>query len=103
MYDFLKKVPLFSELSEADLDRLCEMVEEVSLPAGQLLFAEGSAGDKAYIIKEGQLEVLKVSGGREVLLAVRQQPGEVIGEMSLLEEAPRMASVRARSDVSLLA
>jgi signal transduction histidine kinase/predicted CoA-binding protein len=102
MYDFLKKVPLFADLSEADLDRLCEMAQEVSLPAGQLLFTEGSAGDKAYIIKEGQLEIIKASGGREVLLAVRQQ-GEVIGEMSLLEEQPRMASARARSNVSLLA
>jgi signal transduction histidine kinase/predicted CoA-binding protein len=102
MYDFLKKVPLFAELSEPDLERLCQMAQEVSLRAGDLLFAEGGPGDKAYVIKEGQLEIIKASSGREVLLAVRQQ-GEVIGEMSLLEDSPRMASVRARTDCFLLA
>jgi hypothetical protein len=42
MYDFLKKLPLFADLPEADLDRICEMVEEVYLPAGAELFAEGA-------------------------------------------------------------
>jgi signal transduction histidine kinase/predicted CoA-binding protein len=102
MYDFLKKLPLFADLPQADLDRICEMVEEVYLPAGAELFAEGSPGDRAYIIKEGQIEILKFSGGREVLLAVRQ-PGEVIGEMSLLEASTRNASGRARVDSVLLA
>src|SRR5688572_18990683 len=102
MYDFLKKIPLFAALSDSDMQRLCQMVEVVRLPAGELLFAEGSKGDRAYVIKEGQLEILKTSGGRDVLLAVRES-GEVIGEMSLLEEAPRMASVRARTDSELLA
>jgi predicted CoA-binding protein/signal transduction histidine kinase len=102
MYDFLKKIPLFAGLSTADMERLCQMVEVVHLPAGELLFAEGSKGDRAYVIKVGQLEILKTSGGRDVLLAVRES-GEVIGEMSLLEEAPRMASVRARTDSELLA
>ena len=102
MFDFLKKVPLFADLPKADLLRLCKDVEEVRLPKGDELFAEGSPGDRAYVIKEGQLEVVKASSGREVLLAVRE-PGEVIGEMALLEETPRMASVRARTDSVLLA
>ncbi|MFQ5794934.1 MAG: CoA-binding protein [Candidatus Bipolaricaulia bacterium] len=103
MYDFLKKVPLFADLSEADLKHLCEMAEEVRLSAGQELFAEGSPGDRAYIIKEGQLEIVKTSGGRDVLLSVRDEPGDIIGEMALLEQVPRTASVRARTDSVLLA
>ncbi|HEX6383737.1 MAG TPA: cyclic nucleotide-binding domain-containing protein, partial [Anaerolineae bacterium] len=86
MFDFLRKVPLFAELPEDDLARLCEMVEEVRLPAGDFLFAEGSPGDRAFVIKEGLVEIIKFSGGREVLLAVRGS-GDVIGEMSVLEEA----------------
>ena len=101
MYIFLRKVPLFADLSDADLKRLCEMVEEETLPAGKLLFDEGAPGDRAYVIKEGELEIVKTSGGREVLLAVRRS-GEVIGEMALLEDAPRMASVRARTDTRLV-
>jgi len=99
--EFLAKVSLFSNLPETDFKRICGIVEEVRLAAGQELFAEGSPGDRAFIIKEGQLEVLKTSSGREVLLDV-QGPGAVIGEMALVEHVPRMASVRARTDCMLL-
>ncbi len=102
MYDFLKKVPLFESLPEEDFERLCEWSEEIALPAGMELFHEGSPGDRAFVIKSGQLEIVKTSDGREVLLAVRDS-GEVIGEMALVEEMPRTASVRARTDVELIA
>ncbi len=102
MYDFLRRVPLFAEMSEDDLARLCEMVEEVHLPAGQDLFKEGSKGDRAYVITGGQIEILKESSGRQVLVSVRAA-GDVIGEMALLEDAPRSATVRARTDSELLA
>ncbi len=102
MYSFLKKVPLFEGLPEEDLARLCEMTDEITLQAGEELFAEGSPGDRAFVIKEGQLEIVKTSDGREVLLAVRDI-GEVIGEMALVEDVPRTASVRAHTDVTLIA
>src|SRR3972149_382261 len=102
MYDFLKKIPLFASLPDEDLDRLCEMVTEVRLPAGAELFSEGSPGDPAYVIQEGEIGILKASGGRMVQLAVRK-PGEVIGEMALLEAAPRFATGRARTESVLLA
>lgn len=99
---FLKQVPLFADLSDEDLDQLCLLAEDVYLSPGEELFAQGARGDRAYVIKEGQLEIIKSSAGREVLLAVRGR-GEVIGEMSMLEEQPRMASGRARTDMVLLA
>jgi len=101
MNDFLRKVPLFSNLSDEDLDRLCQMIETVNLDAGEILFEEGSQGDKAYIIRKGELEILKVSGSRDMLLAVRGE-GEVIGEMALVDNKPRMATVKARVDTLLL-
>ncbi|HUV28177.1 MAG TPA: CoA-binding protein [Anaerolineales bacterium] len=102
MYDFLKRVPLFASMPDHDLERLCEMVTEIHLKTGEQLFAEGSPGDMAYIIENGEIEILKSSGGKNVLLAVRKS-GEVIGEMSLLESAPRFASGKARTDSKLLA
>jgi signal transduction histidine kinase len=101
-YQFLKKVPLFENLTDSDFDLLCAMVEEVEVAAGKTLFVEGSKGHEAFVIEEGQMEVIKKSGEREILLAVRG-PGEVIGEMAMLEEAPRMATVKARTDTRLLA
>ncbi len=101
MHEFLKKIPLFANLPAEDLERLCDKVEEVRLMPGEVLFTEGSPGDHAFVIKEGEVEILKSSGGREVLLAVRK-PGEVIGEMALLEAAPRFATVKARRESLLL-
>jgi signal transduction histidine kinase/predicted CoA-binding protein len=99
--DFLRKVPLFADLPEADLDRLCEAAGEVVLEPGETLFREGDSGDRAYIIRDGELEIVKRSGDREILLAVRRR-GEVIGELALLDESPRMASARARSRTTML-
>jgi signal transduction histidine kinase/predicted CoA-binding protein len=102
MYAFLRKVPLFADLSDDDLHRICRLADEVKLEPGKVLFAEGDVGDKAYVIREGEIEVVKASSGREVLLAVRRE-GDVIGEMSLVEEAPRMATARARGEALLVA
>lgn len=102
MYDFLRNVALFAQLPDQDLDRVCEMMQEVRLAAGEELFAEGSRGDSAYIIESGELEIIKASVNRQVLLAVRRT-GDVIGEMGLLEDSPRSASVRARTDSVLYA
>jgi signal transduction histidine kinase len=102
MFEFLRKIPLFSGLSGEDLHRLCGMAKEVRLRAGGQLFDEGSPGALAYVIMEGQIEISKLSDGTNVLLAVRGV-GELIGEMALLEDAPRMATARAASDCRLLA
>ena len=83
MYEILKQVPLLADLSDEDLSRLSDDAECLDFDKGQLLFEEGAIGDKAYVIETGELEVIKHSDGREVLLAVRK-PGEVIGEMSLI-------------------
>ncbi len=101
MIDFLKKVPLFANLPNEDLDRLCTAAAEEILSAGEILFTEGEIGDKTYVIMAGEIDIYKESGGRMVFLATRGA-GEVIGEMSLLDQAPRFASGRARRDCRLL-
>ena len=100
--DFLRKVPLFAELPDADLRHLCSMIKEVNLAPGETLFAEGDPGEEAYVIAEGEIEIVKESSGRDVLLAVRTA-GDVIGEAALLEMAPRSATARARGGCKLLA
>ena len=102
MYELLRKVHLFTGLPDADLEHLSQATEEVRLSAKEDLFAEGSAGDRAYIVKEGQLEVLKVASGYEVSIALLD-PGAIVDEMALLKETPRTTTVRARIDTLLLA
>jgi signal transduction histidine kinase len=101
MEDFLRKIPLFQGLSDDDFTYLSRITETVTLEPEEELFVEGSLGDRAYIIQDGFLEVFKLSSGREVLLD-SHGVGGVIGEMSLLEQKPRMASVRARDKTTLL-
>ncbi len=77
------------------------MLEVLRLAPGEALFHEGERGDRAYIVESGEVEVVKTSGSRQVLLAVRGA-GTLIGEMALLEETPRNATVRARGAAALL-
>ena len=100
-YEFLRKIPLFSSLPDEDLESLCQIVREYHLPAGQVLFEEGSIGEMAYIIREGEVEIIKVSQKREILLAKRG-PGEVFGEIALVFDTPRTATVRARTATDLV-
>ena len=87
--------------TETELAYVARTYEKTCLRAGEELFAEGTVGDFAYIVFDGQLDVVKTVAGREILLNVVNR-GEVVGEMALLEKKPRMASIRARTDVVLI-
>jgi signal transduction histidine kinase len=97
----LATVPLFAGLTYEDLERLCRGSREIDIAKGAQLFAEGDPGGEAFVITSGEIEIIKQSVGRDVLLAVRHE-GDVIGEMSLLEDAPRMATARARTAASAI-
>jgi signal transduction histidine kinase len=97
----LRRVPLFTDLSEENLAQLYRMAEIASHDAGELVLREGAPGDSLYVVLEGELEVTKRQGGQDVVLTV-YEAGQFFGEMSLLEQAPRSASVRALRESRLL-
>jgi signal transduction histidine kinase len=99
--DELRQVPLFADISGEDLEQLYEMAETISIPAGELVLREGDPGDSLYVVLDGELEVTKRQGDQEIQLAL-YEPGQFFGEMALLEQAPRSASVRALRESSLL-
>ena len=101
MLEELRQVSLFVDLSDEELGQLYAMSRTVSFNSGELLFEEGSPGDALYVILDGELEVTRRQGPQDVVLAVRRT-GEFIGEMSLLDQAPRSASVRALRESHLL-
>ncbi len=92
--EFLRRLPLFAGLADQDLERLYAQAVQFDLPAGHLLIEEGTPGDALYVLLAGELEVTKRSGAANVKIDVRK-PGDVIGEMSLLDNAARSASVQA--------
>ena len=91
---FLRRLQLFADLSETDLDWLSTQAEPFSLEAGETLIQEGEPGEAAFIVLDGELEVKKRSDVQDILIAVHDA-GEVIGEMALLDNSPRNATVRA--------
>ncbi len=93
----LSGAPLMAQLSAEARSELVASAEEVLLPAGQVLFEAGDVADAAYTVVSGRLEVA-VDGSAVRLLGT----GAVIGELALLTEATRSATVRARRDSVLL-
>ena len=100
-HDALRASALFAELPADDLARLAAMVETVRLEAGETLLREGDPGDSLFVIASGELEVVRGDGADEVPLAV-VGPGSLQGEMALLEDRPRNATVRAMTPVEAL-
>jgi CRP/FNR family cyclic AMP-dependent transcriptional regulator len=90
---FLRRVPLFSGLNEQQLETLAAGSARRSFPKGRTIVAEGEPSQSMYILLAGRAKVQRSdSEGKEVILAVLGS-GEFFGEMSLIDDAPRSASV----------
>jgi CRP/FNR family transcriptional regulator, cyclic AMP receptor protein len=90
---FLKRVPLFAGLTDAQYDLLAAGSTRRNFPKGRMMVAEGEPSQSLYILLSGRAKVQRSdSEGKEVILAVLG-PGEFFGEMSLIDDAPRSASV----------
>lgn len=99
----LRAIPLFSGVGDADLESLSALLIERSFSKHTTIVEEGAPGDYMYIIRDGRVKVTKLSGdGREKILELLEA-GDFFGEMSLLDDAPRSASVEALCDVRVLA
>lgn len=93
----LTAIPIFAELSSAEARRLATFATETSAADGQILMKEGDYSVELIAIEEGTAEVLR--GGRTI---ASLGPGDLIGEMGLLERRPRNADVIASSPMRLL-
>lgn len=100
LQDTLHETPLFSSLSPDSLLRLIEVVEFVELPAGQALFHQGDAGSSLFVVVEGRVSVIAEGETRSVLGHLEE--GAFFGEISLVTDQPRSATVEAAVDTELL-
>jgi signal transduction histidine kinase len=100
--NYLKAAPLLATLSQDALIDLAKTTRERRYNAGEVILREGETGDVLYVITQGVVDVVKgYSGPAEEVIATRS-PGDVVGEMSLLEGRPRFATVVAREDVKVI-
>ncbi len=93
--------PFLRQLATAGREILDELMSEQHVRQGQIIFHEGQLGDAMYIIWSGRAAVLKGDIQTPVVLGYRG-PGEIVGEMALLENRPRSATVVALEDMRLL-
>jgi CRP-like cAMP-binding protein len=99
---YLKRASLFADLSPADLKRVADITHEHFYTDGEIIAGQGEQGDEMYIIISGQVKVVaEQADGVQHELAVRK-PGEVVGEMSIVSQEPRMATLAAAGDVRTL-
>ncbi len=97
----LRGIPLFADLTRAELLAVEEILHERSYLAGEIVFEEGDEGLGMYLVVSGRVEILRSgAGGRGRLAEVG--PGEFFGELALLDDAPRSASARAMESTRLL-
>lgn len=101
--ELLARVPLLSGLEPSELERIAQVAIPRSFPKGSRIFHEGDQSDACYVIRSGEVRVTREHpDGRAIALATLG-PGELVGELAMLDGGVRSASVETLSEVELLA
>jgi CRP/FNR family cyclic AMP-dependent transcriptional regulator len=101
--DVLARVDLFSTLDKRELQMLAKSCQERSYKAGTTIITQGDAGAGLYVIKSGKVRIVQaVNPDRAEVQLDTEGPGGVLGEMALLDDMPRSASIVAEEDVTAL-
>ncbi len=99
--DVLRGLPYFADLPQTLLDQVCSKSERIEVEAEKVIIEEDSLSEDMFVIVDGELRVTKQGADREVTLATLG-PGEVVGEIALLDNAPRTASVTTATPATLI-
>ena len=94
--DALKRAPLFEGLSRKELSQLARVTEDLEVPAGEVLCREGETGQEFFVIVEGETDI--TSKGKRV---ASRGGGDFVGEIALLEDTTRTATVTAKTPLRL--
>ena len=98
----LRRVPLFEGLEPEDLQRIASTCNERAYPAGATLMREGEPGSELCVLVSGTVRVVRVQpDGTERLIRTYEE-GDHIGELAVLRDRPRAATVIAEDDVRVL-
>ncbi len=100
--DTLAHVELFSSLDKRELQTLAKSSQERTYSAGTKLFSQGDSGSGLYILKNGKVSITQTSGQGAEKEINTAGAGETLGEMALLDDQPRSATVTAVEDVTAL-
>ena len=103
MLELLKKIHLFENLSENELEKILKICVKQSFAKSSVIFKEGEPGDRCYIITTGAVRISKYipNIGEEALAVLK--PGDYFGEMALIDNFPRSANAITNDDVDVFA
>ena len=100
--ELLRNIPLFSKIEPSKLKLLAFASDRLTFAPGQELFHQGDPGDAAYIIMDGEAEVTIDTPAGEISVA-KVRKNDLIGEIAILCDVPRTATIKALSEVTTLA
>ncbi len=108
--DLLKKITLFQDLEETEIKEVLKVAKPQTVPAGAVIIQEGDAGNSMYILCQGEVEITKRLGlvldeetpNERIIIRLKAEEGVCFGEMSLLEDEPRSATVTALTECFLM-
>jgi CRP-like cAMP-binding protein len=95
--ELIRKIPLFTQLAKAQLAQVASIADEIHLPEGKVLTRQGERGREFFVLLEGEVDVRR-SGKKLATL----RSGEFFGEMALVSDLPRSATVTATKPVRAL-
>ena len=100
--ELLQNIPLFSKIAPSKLKLLAFTSDRLTFAPGQELFHQGDPGDAAYIIMDGEADVTVDTPAGEISVA-KVRKNDLIGEIAILCDVPRTATIKALSEVTTLA
>lgn len=108
--EFLRKISLFQDLEENEIQQVLNRASSRNFPAGAAILQEGETGDSLFIMCQGEVEITKAltlaldedTPKEKVMIRLKAEDGVCFGEMALLENEARSATVTALTDCNLL-
>ena len=97
----LARVPLFQRLEPHELEHLAEEVEQVNYKAGEIIFHEYDTGDALYVVEEGAVRIWVTDEDVQEVTLAELKPGQLFGEMAVLDRGQRSSSATATVDTHL--
>ncbi len=97
----LRSMPIFDELNSQQLDWLTQQLQTEHFAPGEVVFREGERGDKFYVVESGQLVITRQVNGAAAVID-HAGPGQYVGEIALLQDRPRTATITASEATTLL-
>ncbi|HEY4189338.1 MAG TPA: MFS transporter [Candidatus Limnocylindrales bacterium] len=94
----LRRIPIFAPMAATSIERILGELTRFDAPVGQVLIREGEPGDRFYVVAEGRAEVV-----RDGVAVAERGPGEYFGEIALLRDVPRTATITALTSMRMIA